>query len=188
MKWVKQLKNVKIPRSLIKENRKVKGINLHIFADASEVACFSVTIALIQHETGIVKGLLTLKSRISKRNTSIARLELVSGQMAANMAMNVYTALKGLPFTSVNIWMDSMVALFWVTNPGKSWKFFVANRARKIAEITDKLDIKWRYIPSNSNIADIGSSGQILKKWPRGSGLKDQSGCSQRKNGQINQD
>lgn len=112
LNWVEQLKNVKVPRSLIKENKKVKGINLHIFADASAVACSSVTIALIQHETGTVKGLLTSKSRISKRNTPIARLKLVSGQMAANMAINVHSALKGLPITLVNIWMDSMVALF----------------------------------------------------------------------------
>ena len=119
LKWKEQLENVKVPRSLIKENRKVKGINLHIFANASAVACSSVTIALIPHETGIVKGFLTSISRISKRNTSIARLELVSGQMAANMAINVHSALKGLPITSVNIWMDSMVVLFWITNPGK---------------------------------------------------------------------
>ena len=52
-RWVEQLKNVKVPRSLIKENRKVKGINLHIFANASAVACSSVPIASIQHETGI---------------------------------------------------------------------------------------------------------------------------------------
>ena len=103
LKWVEQLKNVKVPRSLIKEIRKVKGINLHIFADASTIACSSVTIALIQHETGIVKDLLTSKSRISKRTTSIVRLELVSGQMAANMAKNVYMALKRLPIILVNI-------------------------------------------------------------------------------------
>ena len=56
LKWVEQLKNVKVPRSLIKEIRKVKGINLHIFADASAIACSSVTIALIQHGTGTVKA------------------------------------------------------------------------------------------------------------------------------------
>ena len=88
--------------------------------------------------------------------------------MAANMAINVYSALKGLPITSVNISMDSMVALFWITNPGKSWKVFVANRARKIAEITDKLDIKWRYFPSNSNIADIESRGANIEKMVKG--------------------
>ena len=88
--------------------------------------------------------------------------------MAANMAINVYSALKGLPITSVNIWMDSMVALFWITNPGKSWTVFVANRAKEIAEITDKLDIKWRYCPSNSNIADIGSRGANIEKMVKG--------------------
>lgn len=41
---------------------------------------------VVEQETRIVKGLLTPKSRISKRNTSITRLELVSSQMAANMA------------------------------------------------------------------------------------------------------
>ena len=168
IKWVEQLKNVKVPRSLIKEIRKVKGINLHIFADASTVACSSVTIALIQHETGIAKGLLTSKSGLSKRRTSIARLELVSGQMAANMAKNVYNALKGMPISSVNIWMESMVALFWITNPGKSWNVFVANRTRKIAEITKELDIKWRYCPTKTNIADLGSRGANLDKMTKG--------------------
>ena len=88
--------------------------------------------------------------------------------MAANMAINVYSALKGLPITSANIWMDSMVALFWIANPRKSWKVFVANRARKIAEITDKLDMKWRCCPSNSDIADIGSRGANLEKMVKG--------------------
>ena len=103
---------------------------------------------------------------------SIARLELVSAEMAANMAINVHSALKGLPITSVNIWMDSMVALFWIINPGKSWKVFVVNIARKIAEITDKLDTKWRYCPSNSNIAIIGSLGALFEKMVKGGCFK----------------
>ena len=79
-----------------------------------------------------------------------------------------FRCTEGLPITSVNIWMDNMVAPFWITNPGKSWKVFVANRARKIAEITDKLDIKWRYCPSYSNIADIGSRGANIEKTVKG--------------------
>jgi hypothetical protein len=61
------------------EIRKVKAVHLHLFADASFTACSSVTIAVIEHSSGIVKGLLTSKYRIAKRNTSIPRLELVSG-------------------------------------------------------------------------------------------------------------
>lgn len=44
-----------------------------------------MTIVVVEHSTGVVKGLLTSKSRISKRNTSISRLGLVCGQMTANM-------------------------------------------------------------------------------------------------------
>eukprot|EP00794_Sanderia_malayensis_P002861 gene2861-3307_t len=168
LSWIRQLRNVKIPRSLIKENRKVKSVSLHLFADASEMACSAVTVAVIEQSTGIIKGLLTSKSRISKRNTSIARLELVGGQMAANMAKNIYKALESWPITSVNVWMDSMVALFWISNPGKSWKVFVANRVRKISEITEKLGVKWRYCPSNLNIADLGSRGANINKLCKG--------------------
>ena len=77
------------------------AVNLQIFADANEKACCSVTIAVEEQGTSKVKGLLTSKSRISKRNTSIARLELVGGQVAANMAKNICRALKNWPIISV---------------------------------------------------------------------------------------
>lgn len=50
-----------------------------------------------------VKGLLASKSRISKQNTSIARLELISGHMVANLAKNLGQALKEWPLSSVTI-------------------------------------------------------------------------------------
>ena len=111
-----------------------------------------------------VKGLLTSKSRISKRNTSIARLELVSGHMAVILAKNLCQALNGWPIRSVTIWMDSMVALYWISNPEKSWKVFVANRVRTIAQISRKLEIQWKHCPSEMNLADLGSRGASLTK------------------------
>ena len=84
LKWTKQLRNVKIPRSI------TNGVRyLHIFADASALACSCATIVVVDHSTKTVKGLLTAKARISKRNTSIPRLELISRQMAANMAKSM---------------------------------------------------------------------------------------------------
>jgi hypothetical protein len=78
--------------------------------------------AVIEHSSGVIKD------RISKHNTTIARLELVSGHMAANMVKNILSALKLRPIASVTVWMDSMVVLYWICNPGKSWKVFVSNR------------------------------------------------------------
>ena len=79
--WMKQLQDVKIPRSLIRENTTVEGVDIHQFADASSLACSTAAVVVINQGTMNVKGLLASKSRISKRNTSIARLELISGHM-----------------------------------------------------------------------------------------------------------
>ena len=171
LKWTKQLIDVRIPRSVATSIGEIESINLHLFADASILACCAVAVAVVEHEAGIVKGLLTSKSRISKRNTSIARLELVSGHMAANMAKNLHTALQRWPIKSITIWMDSMVALYWITNPGKGWKVFVANRVKKIAETIGPINITWKHCPSNMNLADLGSRGATIAKMERGSWL-----------------
>ena len=84
--------------------------------------------------------------------------------MEANMGKNVCYALRTLPVASVVVWMDSMVAFYWITNPGKSWKAFVANRVRKIAKIANEVKIEWKYYPSEDNIADPGSRGANLDK------------------------
>ena len=126
------------------------------------MACSAVTIAVTEHDSGVVKGLLSSKSRISKRNTSILRLELVSGHMAANLIKNLCNALKRLPILSVTVWMDSTVALYWIANPVRSWKVFVANHVRKITDITAELGVEWKYCPTGLNLADLGSSGATL--------------------------
>ena len=135
-----------------------------LFADASFTACSAVSIAVIEHSSGIVKGLLTSKSRIAKRNISIPRLELVNGQMAANMAKNLVAALRRWSIASVKVRMDSLVAFLCIASPERSWKIFVSNRTRKIAEITDEVGISWKYCPSEENLANLGSWGASIDK------------------------
>ncbi|XP_022793733.1 uncharacterized protein LOC111332625 [Stylophora pistillata] len=130
--------------------------------------CCAAAVAVVEHEAGVTKGILTSKSRISKRSTSIARLELVSGHMAVNMAKNLSTALQRWPIQTINIWMDSMVALYWITNPGRGWKMFVSNRVKKIAETAGPINITWKYCPSELNLADLGSRGATIVKMERG--------------------
>ena len=94
LRWTKQLKDVRVPRSVASFVGEIGAGHLHIFANASILACCAAAIAVVEHEAGVIKGLLTSKSQISKRSTSIARLELVSGHMAVNMAKNLSTALQ----------------------------------------------------------------------------------------------
>ena len=88
--------------------------------------------------------------------------------MAANMANNVQQALTRWPVGSITIWMDSTVALYWLMNPGNNWKVFVANRVRKIATVTEKLNISWKYCPTDKNIADLGNRGASVDKMEKG--------------------
>ena len=168
LKWTKQLKNVIVPRSIARNVTQTRAIHLHVFADACNLACCAATIAIIENESGVIKGLLTSKSRISKRGTTIARLELISGHMAANLAQNICRTLEEWPVETVTIWMDSMVALYWILNPGKSWKVFVANRVRKLAQITENIGIQWKYCPTERNLADLGSRGASLNRMEKG--------------------
>ena len=168
LRWMKQLRDVKVPRSIGSFVREIGAVHLHLFADASILACCAAVVAGVEHEAGVTKGLLTSKSRISKRSISIARLELVSGHMAVNMAKNLSTALQRWPIQTINIWMDSMVALYWITNPGREWKVFVSNRVKNIAETAGPVNITWKNCPSELSLADVGSRGATIVEMERG--------------------
>jgi hypothetical protein len=75
--------------------------------------------------------------------------------MAANLVMNVQQALDGMPVTGTYGWLDSTVALQWLKGGGE-YKKIVANRVRKIKVCPD---IIWRHVPSQDNLADLGSRG-----------------------------
>ena len=44
----------------------------------------------------------------------------------------------------------------------------MANRVRKIATVTEKLNISWKYCPTDKNIADLGSRGASVDKMEKG--------------------
>ena len=96
------------------------------------------------------------------------RLDLVAGHMTANMANNVQQALTRWPVVSITIWMDSTVSLYWLINPGNNCEVFVENRVRKIATVTEKLNISLKYCRTGKNIADLGSRGASLDKMEKG--------------------
>ena len=88
--------------------------------------------------------------------------------MAANMVRNLSKALHRLPIKSLTVWMDSVVALYWITNQGKTWKAFVSNRVRKISKIIKDNTVKWKHCPSEKNVADLGSRGASKEKLGNG--------------------
>ena len=143
-------------------------MHIHQFSNPIEIACSTVSIAVIDHDTDKVMGFSTSKCRIAKRNTSMPRLELIGGHISANIISNLCQALKGLPVVSITSWMDNTSPLHWIVNPGKQWMTFVSNRVSKIAKITEEHQINWKYCHSEMNIADLGTRGAFLDKMERG--------------------
>ena len=155
--WIKSLPSLqKFPRCIPKTRAIISGVELHGFGDASKNGCCSAIYAVIYQRNEVSKGLLKANSRISKRDTSIPRLELIGGHMVTNSLSNVRNALHNYPIISTYAWLDSTVVLHWIQNDNKEWKQFVSNRVIKINE---KQNIEWRYCPSRDNPADIGSRG-----------------------------
>ena len=73
--------------------------------------------------------------------------------MAANLATNVKEALEGYPRVQCYCWSDSTVALHWIRGNGE-YRQFVNNGVQKMRK---KERIKWRYVPTKENPADLGS-------------------------------
>ena len=97
-RWENQLPaSVSTQRSIPAFREPIQEVQLHAFGDASGYGVSAAVYAVVTQESGVTQGLVTAKSRLAKQGLTIPRLELVSGHMAANLAVNVRKALEGFP-------------------------------------------------------------------------------------------
>ena len=83
----------------------IQTIQLHL---STSVALYAV----VRHGKIVERGLLVSKSRLSRKQLSIPRLELVAAHIAANLLENVLRVLSGFPVSKVVAWSaDSTVTL-----------------------------------------------------------------------------
>ena len=113
-----------LPRSIPLVQDSITATDLHVLADASIVANCAAVYAVVYQPNLVSKGLITSKSRISKHNITIPRLELISTHMGANLVQNVKSALESENVRSVTRWTDSTVVLYWLCEKG-NYKQFV---------------------------------------------------------------
>ena len=145
---------------VLPNNKEIEQIDLHSFGDACSNGVAACNYAVIRQASGTKQGLIAARSRLSKQELTIPRLELVSGHMAVNLVDNVKDALDGLPVRSTHCWLDSSVALYWIRGQGE-YKQFVANRVQKI---NSHKEVTWRYVPTAENPTDLASHGGHVEK------------------------
>ena len=78
LKLVKDMSSIKnkIPRSVTLNKESITALDLHIFGDTSIVASYAVVYGVVHQPPITNQGLAVSKSRISKKNLPISRLEL----------------------------------------------------------------------------------------------------------------
>ena len=134
--------------------------SLHGFCDASTKAYAAVVYLVKRNGDGIHTRFVAAKTRVAPlKEVSIPRLELLAAVILARLITTVRLALEGqLKIDDMVCWSDSLVALYWITNPGhKEWKQFVSNRVNGIHGLVPGM--KWRYCPTDQNPADVASRG-----------------------------
>ena len=80
--------------------------------------------------------------------------------MASNLTENLNAALKRCNIRKITGWKDSTEVLHWLKRQGL-YKQFLANI---VTNILEKEYIKWYYVPTKHNYADIGSRDSLLSK------------------------
>ena len=78
----------------------------YVFGDASLLGTCAVAYAVIKQPSGSNNGLISSKSRLSKKQSTIPRLELVAVQMAENLAINIRSSLQNFNIREVYEWSD----------------------------------------------------------------------------------
>lgn len=161
-KYVQDLRcltSLRIPRWLSTTPHE-NHLEYHAFSDASEHAyAAAIFIRVKTQEGGHHCTLLTAKSKIApvKPKRSLAELELMGACMLAELLSSVQRNWHVSNPPSVFAWTDSEIVMHWLRGDTNRWTVFVANRVNKILPLVP-LEC-WRYVPSESNPADLGTRG-----------------------------
>ena len=139
-----------------------------MFNDASLTGVCTVAYAIINQQNEFSQNLITCKSRLTKKNLSIPRLELVAAHISANLAENVRACLNKLSVREVYAWSDSTTVLHWV----KDNREYITSGSNRVSKIKGKSFIEWKYVPTEENPANLGSRGckicKLDNKWSEG--------------------
>ena len=155
---------MELPRCFCVNTCPEASIQLHVFADASEMSFGAVCHPRYSLPDGAIKvsfGLGRNRVALLKR-LSIPRLEF----QGAVFAVRLYCVVK--EELSVNIkdaifWSDLKTALQYIANKSRRFHTFVANRVSEIHDTTDPT--QWRHVPGTAILPTIAPEAFERQIW-----------------------
>ncbi|XP_037807268.1 uncharacterized protein LOC119600793 [Lucilia sericata] len=149
---------IKIKRWIPQANQ--SSIQLHGLADASEKAYAAVVYAKTSSSITIVAA----KSKVNpiKNRKTLPKLELCAAHLLAKLLNKVKRNFNS--DADIYAWSDSMITLSWIKKSANKEKF-IRTRVSEINQLMP--NVKWGYVKSKENPADIGSRGINPEKLER---------------------
>ena len=148
------LNNLEFKRSMIPHDAANDEIELLVFCDASIMIALAAVYARVLKTDGSYScRLLSAKTKLVK-GASVPRAELKGAVLAASMTHIVKRNLLE-NIKSVTYFTDSSICLFWINQDYRPLQVSVRNSVIEIRRLS--LVENWFHIPSEDNIADLGT-------------------------------
>ncbi|XP_047022485.1 uncharacterized protein LOC124631893 [Helicoverpa zea] len=150
------IKGLSIPRWLHYSN--TSSVELHVFADASQVAYGAVVYMRVVDEERVYVSLITSKTKVApiEKQVSIPRLEICGAALAAKLILETSQVIC-VPKSKLFAWTDSTIVLAWLKGGPSRWNTFVSNR---VSDILNTVDYEqWGHVSTDMNPADCASRG-----------------------------
>lgn len=169
--WQQELPRIatcRLPRCYSPWLMTSKDVQLHVFADASELAFAAVAYWRIgRPDGGWDVAFVTGKTRCApKKLLSVPRLELQAAVLAVRLSVAIRSA-HDVNNVRVAFWSDSRTVVCWIRSHHRRYKPFVAHRIAEILE--DSTVTEWRWIPTGENVADDATRPAWPPKFDAGS-------------------
>ena len=153
-----KLSEFELPRCFCVNACPEASIQLHVFADASEMGFGAVCYARYSLADGTIKVLFVMaRNRVAPlKQISIPRLELQAAVLAVRLCCLIKRELSVTTEDTI-FWSDSKTVLQYIANESRRFHTFVANRVSEIHDVTNPT--QWRHVSGHSNPADDCSRG-----------------------------
>ena len=133
------------------------GQSFYVFFDASEDAYTEVMYERKVYEDGSVSiSFIASKFKVTPLNAhSTPQLELLGAILSLHLCQVASKVLGDHVMKKSVLWCDSMNVLYWIKNPSRNIKSFVAHQIGEIHTTTEPT--QWNFVNGRINPADIGS-------------------------------
>lgn len=162
VRQLQEVENFKISRCV--KTSPNFDIEVHGFGDASSRAIAACFYLRVKNDQPITTTLLIARGRLvpmktgdpikDKNRPCIAKL--CAALIVSDLAQEVIRMLN-ISKERVKYWSDSKIALAWIAYSPLNLKTYVANRERKVQNLTEK--DQWRFVSGSENPADTASRG-----------------------------